>query len=119
MLVWGGADYKTLVISDIVTVSTVNLSGILNCIWFSYNEKLFQRYRSHFAGEDPWAGEMTNASGASMAPGSSTSSKSGHSDTSSREHDEFFEKPSKRRSDRASSGTKGAPQEARRARRRR
>ena len=56
-LVWGGAASKTLVVSDIFTVATINISGFLNFVWFSYNEKLWTRFSAHFRGEDPWAGE--------------------------------------------------------------
>lgn len=90
ILVWAGASSKTLVVADIFTVGTINISGFLNGLWFAYNEKLLKRYRLWLRNEDPWEGEAATAkSGASSASVKSgaSSGASGRGGDSSEEDD--------------------------------
>jgi len=46
--VWGGASLYAITITDIFTVAFINASGIMNCLWLAYNEKLWKRYKALF-----------------------------------------------------------------------
>jgi len=92
ILVWAGANEKTLVIADIATVATINISGFLNCIWFVYFENLVQKYQAYLNGQEPFS--LDSMQGSDQSAGSNGgSSASGQSGAESRKEEPSDELP--------------------------